>query len=144
MTENAAQRGRDGVLVGTWYPENYLVAVIDGLGAAERAVSALMECGCSRSDIQLLRAEEVIAAAEQMERQQKGNFFKSLVAAFQRATSEEGAAAAGYREQAAAGRHILLVETHRADEVPRYRPILDEHGAHDLRVYGRWGITDIP
>jgi hypothetical protein len=142
MSEHIEQRGPTAVLFSSWYPENYLVAVIDDLAQAESAVRELLECGCREGDIKLFKAGEVLEAARALQRQR--TFLASLVAAFQHTASEEGDFSEDYKQEAVAGHQILVVEAHAPDEVQRVRAILARRGAHDLRFYGHWTITDVP
>lgn len=134
-------------LIGSLYPTNYIVAVIDDLEEAKRAVQAFRDAGYEENTVRLMDAQETLAKIQDLEA--KKNAFQRFFSSFQGATDETGAEV--YRFEAKLGHHILYVRacassirTCSTDEIGQIRSILKAHHAHTVKFFGTWAVEDIP
>ena len=126
-------------LLGTCYPTDYIVAVIDDPDAGQRAFDALRQAGFPAWEIELHRGEDLVQYLESMEPQR--GFYSRLRTALQTALSDELEACQEYEREARAGHAILTVRGDNPPKVEAARRILREHGAHTVRHYGQFVLT---
>lgn len=134
-------------LVGSLYPTNYIVAVVDDLAEARRAVQAFRDAGYEENTVRLMNAQETLTKIQELEA--KKNALQRFFSSFQGATDETGAEV--YRFEAKLGHHILYVRacassirTCSTREIGQIRSILKAHGAHTVKFFGTWAVEDIP
>jgi hypothetical protein len=125
---------------GVPYPTDYLVGAINDPQEAERAVQDLEAAGFAQDDIVLLRAGEVIQNMRVKE--QHRGFFEQMLYPLERWNTQEGLHAGRYEQEALKGHAIVHVYTPEEDQMRRARDILQRHGAHELKHYGKWAIED--
>jgi hypothetical protein len=130
------QAGQPGGLLsrmlGSRYRRNYLVGVIDDREAAERAEEALQRDGFTAEDLVLQTGSEIEA---RLQREDLGNLVRE-------ATTEEGAICRDYDEMSRGGALLSVYATTPA-EVERAGQTLAQHGAHSLRYFGDWTISEV-
>lgn len=136
MTEEF--KGALGTIMGTFYPTDYVIAVIDDPEQARQAADELRRAGCSPEQVGLFTGEQVLANHQAYLRQR--NLLERVEALF---ASDEGEALQGYLEAAEAGASFIAVHTPDVQDVERYRGILTQHHAHAIKHYGKWVLTDL-
>ena len=120
---------------------NWLVGVIDDPHMAERAVQALLNAGFNQQDILLLHGPEALKRLEAKDEQRGplGWAHKALASVVTDASAFES----DYAREASAGHSIINVHTDDAEYIERGTAVLKEHGAHYIKHFGPWTITDI-
>ncbi len=133
--------------VGSLYPTNYIVCVIDDLKEAEQAVQDFQDAGFDISTVRLMNARETLEKIRELE--QHKNVFQRFFSSFQGATDETGAEIYGL--EARQGHHILFVRacapsvhTCSTREIGLIRNILGRHHARTIKFFGTWSVEDIP
>jgi ATP phosphoribosyltransferase len=129
-------------LLGSWYPENYIVAVIDHPAEAEQAAEALRKAGWPAMDVRLFAGTEVATHLNKIEEHR--SLPKKLAADVRHVVSDEGIIGEDYEEEARLGHQILAVYTPNDNKVEQARTLLTAHGAHSIEYFGKWVITDLP
>ena len=134
-------------LVGSLYPTNYIVCVIDDLEEAQKAVEAFRGANYEDSVVRLMDSQAALAKIQELE--QRKNVFQRFFSSFQGATDETGAEV--YRYEAKQGHHILYVRacassirTCSTREISEIRSILEKHHARAVKFFGTWAVEDIP
>ena len=123
---------------GQLYPTGDILAVIDDRATAERAVQALKEAGVPESDVDLVDGAWFAQAIRSDIAHR--NPIQRAVAAL---AAEEGEIARTYLEEADQGHLIVVVHPERREVCEWIVRALAAHGAHGMRHYGRWKITDL-
>lgn len=120
---------------------DWIVGVIDDLGPAAQAEQALLDAGFAHDDLLLLSGPEALRRLEKKDEQAGplGRMRKAIASVVTDAHSFERA----YATDASAGHAILSVHSDADDWVDRARDILARYGAHSIKRYGRWAITDL-
>jgi hypothetical protein len=122
-----------GRLLGFLHRHNYMVGVIDDPARAEAAAAALRDGGFPAPDVALQSGTEL----DERVRREGGTDALLM--------SEQGALCLDYNEATnTRGGAIVSVYTPTPEQVERARRILSDHGAHDLRHFGDWTITEFP
>ena len=129
-------------LLGSWYPEDYIVAVIDHPAEAEQAGEALRKAGWPAMDVRLFAGTQAASHENQIDDQQ--SLPKKLAADVRDVVSDEGAMSEDYEQDARMGHQILAVYTPNDDKVEQARTLLTAHHAHSIEHFGKWVITDLP
>ena len=129
-------------VLGSWYPENYIVAVIDHRAEAEQAAEALRSAGWPAMDVRLFAGTEVETHLNKIEEHR--SLPKKLAADVRHVVSDEGIMGEDYEEDARLGHQILAVYTPNDDKVEQARTLLAAHHAHSIEYFGKWVITDLP
>jgi hypothetical protein len=122
--------------MGHLYPVGDILAVVDDRATAERLVQALKDCGLPEGDVDLVDgawfAQVMRANKESWNPLQRG---LALLAA------DEGEVVRNYLEEADQGHTIVVVHAERPELWEPLARVLREHGAHNLRHYGRLVMT---
>jgi hypothetical protein len=132
------ESGPLATMLGTYYPKDYLVAVLPDAGAAERTVAALREAGWGDAEVETWSGDVVIAMQEQ--RQAHRSLMERLGAAL---ASDERMAVDQYIEEARQGRHFVTVRAPEEAQADRAAEILARHGAYGMRHYGANTLREI-
>jgi hypothetical protein len=127
------EKGLLSELLATCYPTDYVVAVIDDPNAGQRAFDALRQAGFPAWEIELRRGEDVV----------QHGFFSRLRRALQTALSDEVEACQQYEQEVRAGHAIITVRGDDPRKVEAARRILLEQGAHTMKHYGNFVLTDL-
>ena len=139
-SERIELKGLVAMMLGGWYPKNYIVAAIDPTQGAA-AVKALLAAGFGRNSVRLedgARVGQIRAAIyEQRTPMQRA------AAAVSRALTDEGLMSQEYFKEAEAGASLIAVLAPEPRLVTEARQILAAHGARHMRFYDDKCITDL-
>lgn len=120
---------------------NWLVGVIDDPQMAEQSVVALTDAGFNQQDVLLLHGPEALKRLEAKDehRGPLGWAHKALASVVTDASTFES----DYAREASAGHSIVNVHTDDPEYVELGTAVLTEHGAHLIKHFGPWTITDL-
>jgi hypothetical protein len=120
---------------------NWLVGVIDDPTMAKRAVQALLQAGFAREDVLLLDGPEALKRVEAKDEQRGplGWAHKAIASVVTDASSFEEM----YVQEASAGHSIINIHTDDETYIDRGSAVLKQHGAHYIKHFGPWTITDL-
>jgi hypothetical protein len=138
--ERVELTGLFAMLLGVWYPKDYILAAIDPTEGAA-AVKALLAAGFGSNSVRLEDSAGVrqIRAAIYEQRTP----IQRAAAAISRALTDEGLMSQEYFEAAEAGASLIAVLAPEPRLVTEARQILAAHGARHMRFYGDKTITDL-
>lgn len=133
--------------IGSLYPINYVVGVIDNLQEAQQAAQAFNDSGYDVNTTRLMESPEAIAKLQELE--ERKNRFQRFFSSFQAATDETGVDI--YRFEARQGHHILFVRACtfniRAcslNEIQQISDLMERFHAHAIKFFGFWAVEDLP
>ncbi len=132
--------GLFSMMLGVWYPKNYIVAAIDPTEGAA-AVKALLAAGFGGTSVRLedgARVGQIRAAIYQQRTP-----LQRAAAAVSRALTDEGFMSQEYFEEAEAGASLITVLAPEPRLVSEARQIRAAHGARHARFYDDKCITDL-
>jgi hypothetical protein len=139
-TEKVELKGLFTMMLGVWYPRNYILAAIDPKEGAA-AVKALLAAGFGSNSVRLddgARVGQIRAAIyEQRTPMQRA------AAAVSRAVTDEGLMSQEYFAEAEAGASLIAVLAPEPRLVTEAQQILAAHGARHMRYYDSKCITDL-
>src|SRR5579875_1652912 len=121
--------------------QDWVVGVVDTPTAAEQAVQALREAGFPDDDIVLLHGDDAVQAVQA--RTEQANPLMRLLHALVGQTNEASSYERDYVDEARMGHSIINVHTVDQEDVLRVQQILEAHGVHRLKHYGRWTISQL-
>ncbi|HLI69434.1 MAG TPA: hypothetical protein VKV19_06705 [Ktedonobacteraceae bacterium] len=134
-------------MIGSLYPTNYIVCVINDLQEAMQAVEAFQAAGFDASTVRLMKASELLEKIQELE--QRKSAFQRFFSSFQDINNETGMEV--YQLEAKQGHHILYIRTcapsvctSPSREIGRIREILGRYRAHTIKFFGTWSVEDIP
>lgn len=139
-SERIELTGLFAMMLGVWYPRNYVVAAIDHSDGVE-AVQALHSSGFGGNAVRhepgarVLEIKEAITV--QRTRLQRAAVNVSV------ALTDEGMMGQQYFDEAEAGASLIAVLAPEARLVDEARQILASFGARRMRFYGDKTITDL-
>jgi hypothetical protein len=138
--ERVELTGLFAMLLGVWYPKNYIIAAINPTDGAP-AVKALHSAGFGSNSVHLhdsARVGQIRAAiTEQRTPTQRA------AATVSRTLTDEGLMSQEYFEEAEAGASLIGVLAPEPRLVTEARQILASHGARRMKFYGDKTITDL-
>jgi hypothetical protein len=139
-SERIELKGLYAMMLGAWYPKNYVVAAIDPTQGAA-AVEALLSAGFGGNSVHLHDGARIgqIRAAIYEQRTP----LQRAAASVSRALTDEGLMSQEYFEEAEAGASLIAVLAPEPRLVTEARRILASHGARRMRYYGDLTITDL-
>jgi len=124
--------------MGLLYPVGYILAVIDDRAQAERAVQTLAESGVAEADIDLVDgawfAQTMVDIKEHRTPVERVMAFLAV---------EEREFMQEYVAEGVEGHTIVIVHAEQPEIGERVARVLAEHGAREMRHYGRFLITDL-
>jgi len=120
-------------------PNNHVIAVIDGAGAAEDAARDLERSGYTHT---VLFSGNEVAETLDAKGETSGPVTKVL-RAVQDHFSEQPNYLAQYQEEARNGNVVLAVEAGERERIDEARMILERYGARNLRHFGALAVTDL-
>ena len=129
------------LVFGNLYPCEDIVAVIDDVPLARQAEAALHAVGVPQHDSDVLEPEDVIRRMHTIERRR--GWFGRLAAAISRLVSDDGAYMRTYRLEAERGHALVVVHAATPTVRESVRRVLHTHGAHGMRHYGRFAVTEL-
>lgn len=120
------------------YPTNRVVGTVDDAKTAHAAVSALLQAGFERQEIDILHGDEDIYRLDPTGEEH------GFLAQFQRTLLRLAGPAEEYKhlrhhvEDVRAGRFVIMVLAKERDRRMRAADVLNAHGAEFVGFYGRW------
>ena len=138
--EKIELKGLYAMMLGVWYPRNYIVAAIDPTQGAT-AEKALHSAGFGGNGVHLhdgARIGQIRAAINE----QRTPMQRAAVSV-SRALTDEGLMSQEYFEEAEAGASLIAVLAPEPQLVTEARQILATHGARHMRFYDSKCITDL-
>ncbi len=138
MTETPNLADRNPILFGTFYPEDFVVAVVDDRAQAEAAISAVGEAGVPQEDV-ILRSGEAVLANHRAFPEQRNVLQRmgSLI------PSEAADALQEYLAEAEQDRTFVAAHAPERDQRDRVVEILRRHSGHAIRYYGSRTSTNL-
>jgi len=127
--------------LGSPYPRDDIVAVIDDRESAEKAVRALSDAGLPESDMDLLDGPSVVEASRSF--QQYRSRLQRLEAWLSSVFSDDAAYARTYVLEAEHGHYLVIAHADQPEVVDRVSRVLRAHGAHGMRHYQSLTVTDL-
>ena len=139
-SERIELTGLYAMMLGVWYPRNYIVAAIDPTQGAA-AVKALLSAGFGGNSVHLHDGARIgqIRAAIYEQRTP----LQRAAASVSRALTDEGLFSQEYFEEAEAGASLIAVLAPEPRLVTEAQQILAAHGARRMRFYDDLCITDL-
>jgi hypothetical protein len=118
---------------------NHVVAVINGDESARQTADALREAGFG--DPTVLVGEE---GANQIDaRGETQGLLGKLTGVVQDHLSEATNFLAQYKQEVLNGRALISLEVHNREWAEPVKQILEEHGAYNIRFFGRLAVADL-
>ena len=138
-SERVELKGLYAMMLGVWYPRNYIVGAIDPTQGAP-AVKALLSAGFGGKSVHLHEGARIgqIRAAIYEQRTP----MQRAAASVSRALTDEGLMSQEYFEEAEAGASLIAVLAPEPRLVTEAAQILASCGARHMRFYGDTTITD--
>ena len=129
------------IAFGVLYPRQDVMAVIDDVQRAHEAEAALHAAGIPAHDSDVLEPSFVLDGLRQIDRR-RGRLGR-LAAALSEFVSDDCAYMRGYQAEAEHGHALVVVHASTASVVEQVRSVLRAHGAHAMRHYGRFAVTEL-
>ena len=138
--ERVELKGLFTMMLGVWYPQNYILAAINPRDGAA-AMKALLAAGFGSNSVRVESGARVgqIRAAIYAQRTP----MQRAAAAVSRSLTDEGLMSQEYFEEAEAGASLIAVLAPEPRLVTEARQILAAHGARHMRFYDDKCITDL-
>ena len=124
--------------VGGVYPLDDVVAVIDDRQSADHAVQSLRDAGVAEDDVDLLDGPSLVAAS-----QQPCGRLQRIEAWLSDKFSDDEAYARSYALEAERGHYLVIAHAPKPEVVESVRDVLRAHGAHNMRHFERFTVTDL-
>jgi hypothetical protein len=128
------------MMLGVWYPKNYIVAAIDSTAGAA-AVKALLSVGFGSNSVRLEDSASACRIRTAIDEQRTP--LQRAAATVSRTLSDEGFMSQQYFDEAEAGASLIAVLAPEPRLVTQARQILASHTARHMRFYGDKTITDL-
>jgi hypothetical protein len=128
------------MMLGVWYPRNYVVAAIDPSDGAA-AVKALLSAGFGSNALHHEDGARVLQIREAITVQRTS--LQRAAVSVSVALTDEGVMSQHYFDEAEAGASLIAVLAPEPRLVTEARQILASHGARRIRFYGDKTITDL-
>jgi hypothetical protein len=139
-SERVELKGLFTMMLGVWYPRNYVLAAIDPAEGAA-AVKALLSAGFGSNSVRLESGARVGQIRSAIYEQRTP--MQRATAAASRALTDEGLMSQEYFNEAEAGASLIAVLAPEPRLVTEAGQILASHGARHMRFYGDTTITDL-
>lgn len=120
---------------------DWIVGVIDDPAAAEEAQRSLLSAGFAQDDVLLLHGPEALRRMEARDEQRGPLGWLSKAVA--KVVTDAGTFEANYTREASAGHSIINIHTNHPDYIARAKTVLDRYGAHFVKQYGPWTVSDL-
>jgi len=138
--EKIELKGLFAMMLGVWYPRNYVVAAIDPSDGAA-AAKALLSAGFGSNSVRLEDGARVLQIREAIKVQRTP--LQRAAVNVSVALTDEGLMSQQYFDEAVAGASLLAVLAPEPRLVTEARQILASHRARRIRFYGDKTITDL-
>jgi hypothetical protein len=139
-SERIELTGLFAMMLGVWYPRNYVVAAIDPPHGAA-AVDALLSAGFGSNAVRHEDGVRVLEIKETITVQRTP--LERAAVNVSAAITDEGLMGQQYFDEAEAGASLIAVLAPEPRLVTHAREILARHGARRIRFYGDRTITDL-
>jgi hypothetical protein len=139
-SERIELTGLFAMMLGVWYPRNYVVAAIAPAEGA-KAEQALLAAGFGSNAVRLESGARVLAIREAIKAQRTP--LQRAAVSVSAAVTDEGLMSRQYFEEAEAGASVIAVLAPEPRLVTAAREILASHGARHIRFYDDKTITDL-
>ena len=139
-SERIELTGLFAMMLGVWYPRNYVVAAIDAADGAA-AEKALLAAGFGGNAVRLENGARVLAIREAITVQRTP--LQRAAVNVSVALTDEGLMSQQYFDEAEAGASLVAVLAPEPRLVTEAREILARHGGRRIRFYGDKTITDL-
>ena len=139
-SERIELTGLFAMMLGVWYPRNYVVAAIDP-PHGEAAMNALLSAGFGSNAVRHEDGVRVLEIKETITVQRTP--LKRAAVNVSAAITDEGLMGQQYFDEAEAGASLIAVLAPEPRLVTHAREILARHGARRIRFYGDKTITDL-
>ncbi|HUR96403.1 MAG TPA: hypothetical protein VMY76_17625 [Gemmatimonadales bacterium] len=139
-SERVELTGLFTMMLGVWYPRNYVLAAIDS-SEGPAAVSQLRAAGFGGDSVRLEEGARVGRIRQAIHEQRTP--MQRAAAAVSRTLTDEGLMSQEYFEAAEAGASLIAVLAPEARLVTKAQQILAGHGARHMRFYDDKCITDL-
>lgn len=133
-------KGLFSMLLGVWYPKNYVLAAVNATDGAA-TVDALLSAGFGSNSVRLEPGAGVCRIRDAIYEQRTS--LQRTAASVSRALTDEGLMSQEYFEEAEAGASLIAVLAPEPRLVTAAGRILATHGARRIRFYGDLAITDL-
>ena len=120
-------------------PNNHVFGVLTGRASAAEVEQLLKREGFD--EVAEFRGEELADAVDP--HGEKSGIIGSIVKGIQDHLSEEQNYLQQYVEEARRGREVVAVGVHSDDQVGAARNLLQQHGAENIRFFGRLAVHDL-
>ncbi len=138
MTQ-ANEPGSSASTVGSRYPKNYVVGVIDDLQEAKQARQAFKDAGYDTEEIRLMESGEMVQKTQDIEEHK--NWLQRFLSSFQSTMVETGKDI--YEHEAQEGHQILHVHANTEEDVDKISKIMMQYHAHAIKFFGTWNVADV-
>jgi hypothetical protein len=138
--ESVELKGLFAMMLGIWYPMNYVLAAIDPTEGAA-AVEELLSAGFGRNSVRLEDSARVAQIRAAITEQRTP--LQRAAATVSRTLTDEGLMSQEYFQEAEAGASLIAVLSPEPRLLTEARQILASHGARHMRFYGDKTITDL-
>ena len=132
--------GLFAMMLGVWYPRNYVVAAVDASSEAA-AVSALLAAGFGSNAVRHESGIRVLQIKDAINEQRTP--LQRAAVNVSAALTDEGMMGQQYFDEAEAGASLVCVLAPEPQLVTQARKILTSHGGRRIRFYGDKTITDL-
>jgi hypothetical protein len=139
-SETVELKGLFAMMLGVWYPRNYVLAAIDPADGT-LAVKALLGAGFGSNSVRLEDGAGVARIRAAITEQRTP--VQRAAASVSRALTDEGLMSQEYFQEAEAGASLIAVLAPEPRLVTEARQVLAAHGARHMRFYGDKTITDL-
>lgn len=120
---------------------DWIVGVIDTPADAEQAAQELRNAGFADDEVRLSHGPEAEQSAQDQAAHQ--GFFKRILSELVGDTNEKGSFADDYSAEARMGHSIISVYAPQTEDIAQAQQILEAHGAHRIKHYGRWTVNQL-
>lgn len=138
--ESIELTGLFAMMLGVWYPRNYVVAAIDPSDATA-AVEVLLSAGFGSNAVRHENGVRVLQIKEAINEQRTP--LRRAAVNVSAALTDEGFMGQQYFDEAEAGASLIAVLAPEPRLVTEARRVLASHGARRIRFYGDKTITDL-
>ncbi|MEO6055695.1 MAG: hypothetical protein ABIQ49_02565 [Gemmatimonadales bacterium] len=139
-SERVELEGLFTMMLGVWYPRNYILAAIDPREGAV-AVQALLAAGFGSNSVRLDDGARVGQIRKAINEQRTP--IQRAAATVSRTLTDEGLMSQEYFEEAETGASLIAVLAPEPRLVTEARQILAAHGARHMKFYDYTTITDL-
>ena len=139
-SEKVELKGLFTMMLGVWYPTNYVLAAIDPAEGAA-AVKALFSAGFGSNSVHLVDSAHVGEIRATIKEQRTP--LQRAAATVSRTLTDEGLVSQQYFDEAAVGASLIAVLAPETRLLTEARQILSSYHARYIRFYGHTTIAEL-